>query len=57
MSHPSLAELPGVLLPLVTRAEQSFRTTVGFFPATMACPPGRLSAGRNLPASPLPVTL
>ncbi|UVM49984.1 MULTISPECIES: bifunctional [glutamate--ammonia ligase]-adenylyl-L-tyrosine phosphorylase/[glutamate--ammonia-ligase] adenylyltransferase [unclassified Pseudomonas] len=32
MSHPSLAELPGVLLPLVTRAEQSFRTTVGVLP-------------------------
>ena len=28
MSLPSLAELPGVLLPFVTRAEQSFRTAV-----------------------------
>ncbi|MHC8322712.1 bifunctional [glutamate--ammonia ligase]-adenylyl-L-tyrosine phosphorylase/[glutamate--ammonia-ligase] adenylyltransferase [Pseudomonas sp. GB2N2] len=28
MSLPSLAELPGILLPFVTRAEQSFRTAV-----------------------------
>ncbi|MGH8410027.1 MAG: bifunctional [glutamate--ammonia ligase]-adenylyl-L-tyrosine phosphorylase/[glutamate--ammonia-ligase] adenylyltransferase, partial [Pseudomonas sp.] len=28
MSLPSLAELPAILLPLVTRAEQSFRTAV-----------------------------
>ena len=32
MSLPSLAELPDGLLPLVTRAEQSFRTTVGVLP-------------------------
>ncbi|KNH46919.1 bifunctional [glutamate--ammonia ligase]-adenylyl-L-tyrosine phosphorylase/[glutamate--ammonia-ligase] adenylyltransferase [Pseudomonas lini] len=32
MSLPSLVELPGVLLPFVTRAEQSFRTAVGLFP-------------------------
>ncbi|VVN09660.1 Bifunctional glutamine synthetase adenylyltransferase/adenylyl-removing enzyme [Pseudomonas fluorescens] len=29
MSLPALAELPGILLPFVTRAEQSFRTAVG----------------------------
>ncbi len=29
MSLPTLAELPGILLPFVTRAEQSFRTAVG----------------------------
>ncbi|MHC8324426.1 bifunctional [glutamate--ammonia ligase]-adenylyl-L-tyrosine phosphorylase/[glutamate--ammonia-ligase] adenylyltransferase [Pseudomonas sp. LB1P83] len=29
MSLPSLAELPGILQPFVTRAEQSFRTAVG----------------------------
>ncbi|MFD2882575.1 hypothetical protein ACFS4T_03245 [Pseudomonas lini] len=58
MSLPSLVELPGVLLPFVTRAEQSFRTAVGlFFPTIMACLPGRLSAGRNLPVSLLPATL
>ena len=28
MSLPSLAELPGILLPFVTRAEQSFRAAV-----------------------------
>ncbi|EJM87928.1 MULTISPECIES: bifunctional [glutamate--ammonia ligase]-adenylyl-L-tyrosine phosphorylase/[glutamate--ammonia-ligase] adenylyltransferase [unclassified Pseudomonas] len=28
MSLPTLAELPGILLPFVTRAEQSFRTAV-----------------------------
>lgn len=28
MSLPTLAELPGILLPLVTRAEQSLRTAV-----------------------------
>lgn len=32
MSLPSLAELPDGLLPFVTRAEQSFRTTVGVLP-------------------------
>jgi glutamate-ammonia-ligase adenylyltransferase len=29
MSLPTLAELPGILLPFVTRAEQSFRAAVG----------------------------
>jgi glutamate-ammonia-ligase adenylyltransferase len=32
MSLPSLAELPGVLQPLVTRAEQSLRTAIAVFP-------------------------
>ncbi|MHC8398602.1 bifunctional [glutamate--ammonia ligase]-adenylyl-L-tyrosine phosphorylase/[glutamate--ammonia-ligase] adenylyltransferase [Pseudomonas sp. MDT1-17] len=32
MSLPSLAELPGILLPFVPRAEQSFRTAVAVLP-------------------------
>ncbi|WP_426142366.1 bifunctional [glutamate--ammonia ligase]-adenylyl-L-tyrosine phosphorylase/[glutamate--ammonia-ligase] adenylyltransferase [Pseudomonas sp. DWP3-1-2] len=32
MSLPSLADLPALLLPLVTRAQQSFRTSIGDLP-------------------------
>src|SRR5690606_7383341 len=32
MSLPSLADLPAILLPLVTRAQQSFRTSIAALP-------------------------
>lgn len=51
MTLPVLAELPAILLPLVTRSEQSFRTAVAALEDDHASPTGPRSAGRNSPAS------